>query len=401
MQVNTILSQMSSLSAPQYKFMQALLAVLMSLPTRLNLRNLSRYLYMSEKTVSRWFAKSFDFVGFNQLALKNVTDSGHELIVAIDACFMRKSGKKTYGIDSFWNGSAGQSEKGLEFSEIALVDVTHNTAYHLSAVQTAANDDQNDPNYTRTDQYFAHIKKEMECLRSLKINYIVMDSFYAKKKMINGITELKQHAVGKLRYDSALYYPFQGEQKARGRPRKYGDKVNFNDLSQLEFVCEENGHKIYTAKVHSVTFKRIIRIVYVARTSTKKVSTALLFSTDVSLDARTILRYYKARFQIEFLFRDAKQFTGLNDHQVRDQKKLDFHLNLSLTALNLLRLQAYQHEGDLLKPKRGVISIASKKVRNFNEHMLKKISSMFEIDLTCIKYQDLIAHLCNYGVIAT
>jgi hypothetical protein len=48
------------------------------------------------------------------------------------------------------------------------------------------------------------------------------------------------------------------------------------------------------------------------------------------------LRYYKARFQIEFLFRDAKQFTGLNDHQVRDQKKLDFHLNLSLTALNLL-----------------------------------------------------------------
>jgi hypothetical protein len=75
---------------------------------------------MSEKTVSRWFAKSFDFVQFNQLALKNVTDSGHELIIAIDACFMRKSGKKTYGIDRFWNGSAGQAEKGLEHT------ITHN-----------------------------------------------------------------------------------------------------------------------------------------------------------------------------------------------------------------------------------------------------------------------------------
>jgi hypothetical protein len=400
MQVNTILSQMSSLKMPQRKFMEALFAVLMYLPTRLNLRNVSRYLHMSEKTVSRWFAKSFDFVQFNQLALKNVTDSGHELIIAIDACFMRKSGKKTYGIDRFWNGSAGQAEKGLEFSEIALVDVTHNTAYHLSALQTAADDDKNDPDYTRIDQYVAHIKKEIECLIRLKIKHIVMDAFYAKQKMIEGITKLGLQAIGKLRHDSALYHLYQGEQKARGRPRKYGNKVDFNDLSQLEFVCEENGQKVYTAKVHSVAFKRTIRIVYVVKTSAKTTSSALLFSTDEALDAQTILRYYKARFQIEFLFRDAKQFTGLNDHQVRDQKKLDFHLNLSLTALNLLRLQTYEHESDLLKPERGVISIASKKVRNFNEHLLKKISFVFEIDLTCIKYQHLIAPLCNYGVIA-
>ena len=220
--------------------MQALFAVLMYLPTRLNLRNVSRYLQMSEKTVSRWFAKSFDFVEFNQLALKNVTDSGHELIIAIDACFMRKSGKKTYGIDWFWNGSAGQAEKGLEFSEIAIVDVTHNTAYHLSAVQTAADDDKKDPSHTRVDQYISHIKKEIERLIIFKIKYIVMNAFYAKQKMIEGIIKLGLQAIGKLRHDSALYYLYQGEQKARGRPRKYGDKVDFNDLSQLDAPVREN-----------------------------------------------------------------------------------------------------------------------------------------------------------------
>jgi IS4 transposase len=48
----------------------------------------------------------------------------------------------------------------------------------------------------------------------------------------------------------------------------------------------------------------------------------VLFSTDTELDALTLYRYYKARFQIEFLFRDAKQFTGLNDCQARSEPAL-------------------------------------------------------------------------------
>ena len=37
----------------------------------------------------------------------------------------------------------------------------------------------------------------------------------------------------------------------------------------------------------------------------------LLFSTDLNTGPLLIERYYQGRFQIEFLFRDAKQFTGL------------------------------------------------------------------------------------------
>ena len=59
---------------------------------------------------------------------------------------------------------------------------------------------------------------------------------------------------------------------------------------------------------------------------------ALRFSTDTELDAESIYRYYKARFQIEFLFRDARQFTGLNDCQARRQDSLGFHFNASLTT---------------------------------------------------------------------
>jgi hypothetical protein len=65
---------------------------------------------------------------------------------------------------------------------------------------------------------------------------------------------------------------------------------------------------------------------------------AVLFSPDTELSPDKILLYYKLRFQIEFIFRDAKQFTGLCDCQSRKQARLDFHFNASLAALNLAKL---------------------------------------------------------------
>jgi hypothetical protein len=75
---------------------------------------------------------------------------------------------------------------------------------------------------------------------------------------------------------------------------------------------------------------------------TKHNRRAVLFSTDLTLDALTLYRYYKARFHIAFLFRDAKQFTGLTDCQARSQAPLTFHFNASLSALTLAKLEAHE-----------------------------------------------------------
>ena len=63
------------------------------------------------------------------------------------------------------------------------------------------------------------------------------------------------------------------------------------------------------------------------------------YSTDIHLPSEQIVEYYQARFQIEFIFRDAKQFTGLFDCQARHLPRLDFHFNASLIALNLAKHQ--------------------------------------------------------------
>jgi hypothetical protein len=47
-----------------------------------------------------------------------------------------KSGKATYGIEYFYNGSASRAEKGLEISVIAIVDVDTKQGYALSVQQT-------------------------------------------------------------------------------------------------------------------------------------------------------------------------------------------------------------------------------------------------------------------------
>ncbi|UOA09824.1 hypothetical protein [Methylobacter sp. S3L5C] len=139
-----------------------------------------------------------------------------------------------------------------------------------------------------------------------------------------------------------------------------------------------------------------------------KTYTALLLCTDIDCAAMDILRYYKARFQIEFVFRDAKQYTGLCDCQTTSEAKLGFHFNASLAALNFLCLEDRQQaveggrwkvEGGRWKVEgagRNVISIASWKTRKFNAHLLERFSCHLGIDFTAIKSSQGFAALCNY-----
>ncbi len=160
--IEPIFQQMSSVAKPQRKFMLILLTILTYLPGRVNFRNLGRYSPLNEKTFSRWFRRSFDFVTFNLLSLKDLTDKG-EWVAAIDASFLPKSGRSSYGLDWFWNGSQGQAERGLEISLLALVDVTHNTAYTLSAYQTPAGRNVISIASWKTRKFNAHLLERFSC----------------------------------------------------------------------------------------------------------------------------------------------------------------------------------------------------------------------------------------------
>jgi hypothetical protein len=90
---------MSSVKQPQAKFIASLFSVWMVFPGKANFRNLSRYCVMHEKRLSRWYRKAFNFFAFNRALLRHELPAGSECIAAMDASFMRKSGKKTEGLN--------------------------------------------------------------------------------------------------------------------------------------------------------------------------------------------------------------------------------------------------------------------------------------------------------------
>lgn len=94
----------------------------------------------------------------------------------------------------------------------------------------------------------------------------------------------------------------------------------------------------------------------------------IYMSTDLEIGYVEILEYYTTRFQIEFCFRNAKQFTGLQDFQARIEQKLDFAFNASLTAVNVAKVFCYTHY--------PYLSIGLLKSHLRDTYLLKRIFSM-------------------------
>ena len=155
---------------------------------------------------------------------------------------------------------------------------------------------------------------------------------------------------------------------------------------------------MYSAIVYSKALKRNIRLVHVTYTSNKgKQTRKLYFCTDTEMDALDILDCYRSRFQIEFLYRDGKQYTGLTDSQARSKNKLNFHFNAALTAINIAKVKHWLH---LPKEMRNTFSMADVKTMNHNRLLLQRFIDVFGINAYTAKNQNHVNELIFYGTIA-
>jgi hypothetical protein len=401
--VNDILKQMPGLSQPQRKFLATLFVTILVLRGRVNFRNLSRYCDYSERTIARQFRAPFDWPDFHQHVLKTALDPRSELISAHDASFLPKSGKQTFGLGHFFNGCASRAERGLEISTLAVVDVTRRCAFTLAVAQTPPGEEatKTAQEETRVDFYKQQLHAHRHRLPP-SIKYHCVDGYYAKKKYIDEVVGLDLHAITKLRSDADCLFLYTGPHpKRRGARRKYDGKVNFQDLSRFEDLgprADEPHLHLYTAVVWHKTLKRRLRLVVLLnRKDPAKPRFIVLGSTDPTLNGHKLIDLYAARFQIEFLFRDSKQFTGLLDCQARAASALDFHFNAALATLNLVRAE------DLCMPQGQephVFSMASWKQCHFNERLLDVFMEKFALDPTWVKNHACYDELRTYGAIA-
>jgi hypothetical protein len=365
----SVLATLTNLQRPQRKFLCHLMRRLLMLPGHATFRNFSRYSSYHEKTFARHFATSVDVVALNKAAIMQVVPPDHEQALVLDASFIPKSGKHTYGLARFWNGTQSHTEQGLEVSALGWLDVTDNCAYILSVEQTPPVGPAPDQEATRIDTYLDQVTRVVQQYALYPLRYVVTDGYDSTQKIIDGVRALELHQIGKWRRDANLRYLYNGPSRSGpGRPKPYDGKVQWSDLSRFEQVASgDEGLVLSTQVVNHVQCKRDVRVVIVVETCTNR--SAVLFSTDIELAAARLYGYYKARFQSECLFRDAKQFTGLNDCQARSPTKLAFHFNMSLTAVTCATLEARQETHDQL----SAFSMASLKRRYFHQHLIDRI----------------------------
>lgn len=390
-----ILSKIPNIGKCQSKFLIHLFWLIIACRGKVNFENLGRQGKLNEGTYRNNFDKPFDFLRFNQELIDMVCEK--ELGIAFDPSFISKSGKQTAGLAYFWSGCAGRSKRGLEIAGFGAIDILNNTCMHLCAYQTIGHKE-----YNSLLHYYSDLvaSKAPELLKTSK--YLVADAYFSKKPFVDTVTESGFELISRLRSDAFLQYRYLGLPKGgRGRPRKFQGKVDIRNLDEQHFkmIIKDSEFDAYEAVVHSKALKRWIKVVVVHyKKEDETIKTVkVYFCTDTQMQGTDLLIYYKTRFQIEFLYRDAKQFTGLEQCQSRKEKRLDFHFNASLTAVSLAKALHY-----LNQPinNRKTFSMFNIKTQYFNELMLDRFISAFGIFPIPKKNNPVYLKLRDFGKIA-
>jgi hypothetical protein len=393
--INNVLHNISNLNKRRKDFLCEVLILFLCIKGRINFLQLARFGKFKEQRYRQQFEKPFAFLDFNkELALAH---GGNRFVIAFDPSYINKSGKKTPGLGWYWSGCAGQAKWGVEIGGIAAIDIDNHTAFHLEAVQTLIQDKQAT---NLTDWYVHVIRERKETLSSIS-KYLVADAWFSKKPFVFELTQMGMHLISRFRDDADLKYLSNAPQSGkRGRPRKFAGKIDPKNIDKKYFklIQQSDESTVHSAIVYSKSLKCNVKLVHVTYPNKKgKETHKLYFCTDTQFEALDILDYYKSRFQIEFLYRDGKQFTGLNDSQARSENKLHFHFNTSLTAINIAKVE---HWLSVPKEMRKTFSMSDIKTMNHNRLLLQRFIDVFGINAHSVKNQNYINELIYYGTIA-
>jgi putative transposase len=313
-------------------------------------------------------------------------------LLAGDEVVVSKSGKQTYGLDRFFSSLASKPISGLSFFVLSLVSVEQRHSFPIQIEQVIKKDTQTNSTSTiekpkpqekrgrgrpkgsknknkkeviLTSELIL-IQKMISSLFKLLANfipltYLVVDGHFGNNNALQMARQVNLHIISKLRHDSALYFPYEHPDSNKRSRRKYGDKLNYRNISD-KYLCksaieDEIQTDIYQATLLHKEFAQALNVVILVKTDlkTNACSHAILFSSDLELSFDKIIDYYKLRFQIEFNFRDAKQFWGLEDFMNLSKTAVTNAANLAFFMVNLSHHLLADFR--LLNPDSGIIDL--------------------------------------------
>ena len=293
-----------------------------------------------------------------------------EYIAAGDEVVFGKAGKETHGLGRFFSSLQNRVIPGLSFFVFSLIDVQARQSYPIQAVQIIKEPKQ--PKKKEKEKPSKEKKRPVgrpkgsknrkkeppilspELLRIqsilqaflavlkgvLTVRYLVMDGHFGNYPSAWMVLQTGLQLVSKFRSDAALFEPFAGKYCGHGPHPTYGDKVDARSMKKKYLKTDETEAgirtQIYQATLLAREFAAPINVVVILKTnlSSKKQAHVILFSTDLDLSYQKLHDYYTLRFQIEFNFRDAKQYWGLDDFMNIKKEAVTNAANLPFFMVN-------------------------------------------------------------------
>jgi len=215
-------------------------------------------------------------------------------------------------------------------------------------------------NKNRKDVELSPFQAQMQgCIRAalklagpdLGIVYFVYDGALGNNAGLQAVARTGLRLISKLRHDSQLYLPYAGAYRGKGKRRKYGERLTLETLAEAHLKSEttEKGvrTRVYQAQAWHKHFPDLLNVVVIVKTHLKTGKTAkvLLFSDDLALSSEAMIEYYSLRFQIEFNFRDAKQYWGLEDFMNVKETQVGNFANFSLFMVTFSQVLSAKIEG--------------------------------------------------------
>src|SRR5215468_7354913 len=313
---------------------------------------------------------------------------GDVYLVAGDDVIVTKAGTCTHGLDRFFASLYGKPVPGLAFFTLSLVSVQARRSFPLRVEQVVRSEAEkaaskakaaakkpkapcekrrpgrpkgrkNKPKADGTcTPELRRIAGWLDALLHLiagviPLTYLVLDGNFGNHNALHMARQCGLHLISKLRCDAALSIPYTGPYTGRGPHRKYGPKIDYDHLPAhylKETTVEEHIQTcVYQAQLLHKEFPQPLNVVIIAKTNLRTQARAhvVLFSSDLDLAYASLVNYYGLRFQIEFNFRDAKQYWGLEDFMNITPTGVTNAANLSLFMVNVAyRLRADGHPRD-------------------------------------------------------
>jgi putative transposase len=367
------------LSNTTMRQLKQIVFAMLCIPDRVTMLSIARWTERggSYRTIQRWYHTPLDWAAILwAVARIHLLAPNGDYLLAGDEVVISKAGKATHGRGRFYSSLAQRPINSVSFMAVSLIDVPARRSYPLQVEQREPPvpvEKRVEPPPKRkggrpkgSKNHVKPVPKLTPDLALLQgmitaitariapvtVKHIVLDGHFGNYPATYAVRETGLHIISKLRHDAAVYLPYTGPKPPRGPMPRYGEKLKYHQLpaEALYHAVIDGDYRvdIYQIRAFNKSFSDALNVVIVIKTHLKtgKRGHVVLFSTDLDLTADQIIDYYSLRFQIEFNFRDAKQYWGLDDFMNVKSVAVNNAVNLAflMVSLSAVMLRPYRHE---------------------------------------------------------